>query len=88
LTFGSQWGNILLASSFSGVPMKYTVTYEDGVWVFSLESTDPASDYYEEWEITDENDAKAIALELIQEICEAMDDEDLEDLGNSLMPRS
>ena len=68
--------------------MKYTVTYEDGVWVFSLESTDPASDYYEEWEITDENDAKAIALELIQEISEAMDDEDLEDLGNSLMPRS
>lgn len=87
MTFGSQWGNILLASSFSGVPMKYTVTYDDGVWVFTLESTDPASDYYEEWEITDEAEAKVLALELIQEIIDTMD-EDLEDLGNSLMPRS
>lgn len=87
MTFGSQWGNILLAFSFSGVPMKYTVTYEDGVWVFTLESTDPASDYYEEWEITDEAEAKVLALELIQEIIDTMD-EDLEDLGNSLMPRS
>ncbi len=55
--------------------MRYTVTYEDGVWVFTLESTDPASDYYEEWEITDENEAKTVALELIQEITE-VDDED------------
>lgn len=75
MTFGSQWGNILLASSFSGVPMKYTVTYDDGVWVFTLESTDPASDYYEEWEITDEAEAKTIAAELIDEISEADDDE-------------
>lgn len=75
MTFGSQWGNILLASSFSGVPMKYTVTYDDGVWVFTLESIDPASDYYEEWEITDEAEAKTIAAELIDEISEADDDE-------------
>jgi len=55
--------------------MKYTVTYDDGVWVFTLESTDPASDYYEEWEITDEAEAKTIAAELIDEISEADDDE-------------
>ena len=75
MTFGSQWGNILLASSFLGVPMKYTVTYDGGVWVFTLESTDPSSDYYEEWEITDEAEAKTIAAELIDEISEADDDE-------------
>lgn len=75
MTFGSQWGNILLASSFSGVPMRYTVTYENGVWVFTLESTDPASDYYEEWEITDEGEAKTIALELIDEIAEVEEDD-------------
>lgn len=55
--------------------MKYTVTYDDGVWVFTLESTDPSSDYYEEWEITDEAEAKTIAAELIDEISEADDDE-------------
>lgn len=67
--------------------MRYTVTYDDGVWVFTLESTDPASDYYEEWEITDENDAKAVALELVQEIAEAMDDEDLDGAFGSVVPR-
>lgn len=67
--------------------MRYTVTYDDGVWVFTLESTDPASDYYEEWEITDENDAKAVALELVQEIAEAMDDDDLDDAFDNVVPR-
>lgn len=66
--------------------MRYTVTYDDGVWVFTLESTDPTSDYYEEWEITDENDAKAVALELVQEIAEAMDDDDLDGAFDSVVP--
>lgn len=38
--------------------MKFSVIYEDGFWTFSIESTDPSSDYYEEFEITDENEAK------------------------------
>ena len=48
--------------------MKFSVIYEDGFWTFSIESTDPASDYYEEFEITDENEAKTAAMELVDEI--------------------
>ena len=58
--------------------MKFSVTYEDGMWTFSVESTDPSSDYYEEFEITDENEAKTVAAELVDEIAEAFDDEDLD----------
>lgn len=57
--------------------MKFTVTYEDGFWTFVVEATDPASDYYEEFEITDENEAKTVAMELVQEIADDLDDDDL-----------
>jgi len=50
------------------------------VWVFSLESTDPESDFYEEFEITDEGDAKTVAAELIGEISIADDDLDLDEM--------
>ena len=48
--------------------MQFTVTYENGVWAFVVESTDPSSDYHEEFEITDESEAKTAAAELIEEI--------------------
>ena len=57
--------------------MKFTVTYEGGFWTFVLEATDPVSDYYEEFEITDENEAKTVAMDLIQEIADDLDDDDL-----------
>ena len=67
--------------------MKYTVTYENGVWSFSVESTDPSSDYCEEFEITDENEAKTVAAELTIEISEAFDDEDLDDIYFGQVPK-
>lgn len=63
--------------------MKFSVTYEDGTWTFSLESTDPESDFYEEFEITDESEAKTAAAELIGEISIADDDLDLEEIVDS-----
>lgn len=68
--------------------MKFTVIYEDGFWTFSIEFTDPAFDYYEEFEITDENEAKTAAMELVEEIAAAMDDEDLDDAFGNVAPRS
>ena len=67
--------------------MKFSVIYEDGFWTFSIESTDPSSDYYEEFEITDENEAKTAAMELVEEIAAAMDDADLDDAFDSVVPR-
>jgi hypothetical protein len=67
--------------------MKFSVIYEDGFWTFSIESTDPSSDYYEEFEITDENEAKTAAMELVEEIAAAMDDEDLDGAFDSVVPR-
>ena len=60
--------------------MKFSVTYEDGMWTFSLESTDPESNFYEEFEILDESEAKTVAAELIGEISIADDDLDLEEI--------
>ena len=68
--------------------MKFSVIYEDGFWTFSIESTDPTSDYYEEFEITDENEAKTAAVELVEEIAAAMDAVDLEGAFSNVAPRS
>lgn len=67
--------------------MKFSVTYENGVWSFSVESTDPSSDYCEEFEITDENEAKTVAAELVDEIAEAFDDEDLDAILYNQAPK-
>jgi len=48
--------------------MQFTVTYENGVWTFVVEGTDSTSDHHEEFEITDESEAKTTAAELIEEI--------------------
>lgn len=68
--------------------MKFSVIYEDGFWTFSIESTDPTSDYYEEFEITDENEAKTTVVELVEEIAAAMDTVDLERAFGNVAPRS
>lgn len=68
--------------------MKFSVIYEDGFWTFSIESTDPTSDYYEEFEITDENEAKTAAVELVEEIAAAMDAVDLERAFGNVALRS
>jgi hypothetical protein len=65
---------------YLGVIMKFSVTYEDGMWTFSLESTDPESNFYEEFEILDESEAKTVAAELIGEISIADDDLDLDEM--------
>ena len=67
--------------------MKFSVIYEGGFWTFSIESTDPSSDYYEEFEITDENEAKTAAMELVEEIAAAVDDDDLDGAFDSVVPR-
>jgi len=55
--------------------MQFTVTYENGVWAFVVEGTDPGSDYHEEFEITDESEAKTAAAELIEEIATLFDED-------------
>jgi hypothetical protein len=65
---------------YLGVIMKFSVTYEGGTWTFSLESIDPESDFYEEFEILDESEAKTVAAELIGEISIAEDDLDLDEM--------
>ena len=72
---------------YLGVPMKFSVIYEGGFWTFSIESTDPSSDYYEEFELTDENEAKTAAMELVEEIAAALDDDDLDDAFGNVAPR-
>lgn len=55
--------------------MQFTVTYDNGVWTFTVEATDPESDYYDEFEILDKAEAQAAAAELIDEITNLFDEE-------------
>ena len=64
-----------VASSILETGMQFTVTYNSGVWIFKVEATDPESDYYEEFEITDESEAKTAAADLIEELTELFDEE-------------
>lgn len=66
---------MLLASSILETGMQFTVTYDRGVWTFTVEATDPESDHYEEFEITDESEAKTAAADLIEELAELFDEE-------------
>lgn len=54
--------------------MKYTVEFCDGTWIFEVESTDPDDTYYEQFEITDLNEARDTAWDLIEEISKQQDD--------------
>lgn len=64
-----------VASSILETGMQFTVTYNSGVWTFTVEATDPESDYYEEFEITDKSEAKTAAADLIEELTELFDEE-------------
>jgi len=48
--------------------MQFSVTYEDGVWVFNVSSSEGEPDYQEEFEITNIADARLAARQLIEEI--------------------
>ena len=55
--------------------MRFTVTYEDGIFKFEVASADEDNDYFEEFEITDLNEAKDTAWELVQDIKEMAEEE-------------
>ena len=55
--------------------MRFTVTYEDGAFIFHVSSTTEDNDYFEEFEITDLNEAKDTAWELVQDIKEMAEEE-------------
>lgn len=48
--------------------MKFTVTYEDGGWLFEVFSTGNEASHYESFEILDLDEAEESAIELIKEI--------------------
>lgn len=54
--------------------MRLTVTFEDGTWTFEVESIDPDETYYEQFEITDLNEARDTVWDLIEEISVGQDD--------------
>lgn len=59
--------------------MQFQVQYDDGVWVFTVTSDADESEYLEEFEITNLDDAMAAAQELIEEIRDVAEAEDEED---------
>ncbi len=64
--------------------MRFTVEFEDGVWLFVVESQD---DYREEFELTDLSEARDTAWDLIEEISKDEDDfpsELIKDLGDDV----
>jgi hypothetical protein len=74
LTFESPWDTILGVSLFFGEgSMKFTVTYDEGVWIFEVNSTDGETSHNEVFEITDVEEAEEAAMELIREIREVED---------------
>ena len=48
--------------------MKFMVTYADGTWTFEVEATSPDDSYYEQFEITDLNEARDTVWDLVEEI--------------------
>jgi len=56
--------------------MQFAVTYEDGTWLFEVQSTGDEDNYYESFELTDLNEARDAAFELLEEIMAAADEED------------
>ena len=54
--------------------MKFTVTHTGTSWVFEVEATEYGESYYEQFELTDLNEARDTAWDLIEEIVEEQDD--------------
>lgn len=48
--------------------MRFSVEFEDGVWSFTVESDEDGGIYAEEFELTDLNEARDTAWDLIEEI--------------------
>lgn len=55
--------------------MRFTVTFEAGVYTFLVESLGSADTFVEEFELIDANEAKETVWELIDEISATSDDE-------------
>lgn len=67
--------------------MEFRVIFEDGTWLFQVASSDNEDSYFEEFEITDLNEARDTAWDLIEEISKA--DEDFQDdFLDELEPRN
>ena len=67
--------------------MQFRVIFEDGCWLFQVSSADDGETYFEEFEVTDLNEARDAAWDLIEEI--SKDEEDFEDdLLEELEPRN
>ena len=56
--------------------MQFTVTFEEGVWSFEVNSTGDEDTYYEEYELTDLNEAREAVWALVEEISVVEDDMD------------
>lgn len=67
--------------------MEFRVIFEDGCWLFQVASTPDENFYFEEFEISDLNEARDAAWDLIEEI--SKDEEDFqEDFLDELEPRN
>lgn len=54
--------------------MRLVVTYDDGVWEFSVSSDIDGDDYLDVFELTDLKEAQEAAWDLMEEIAKSRDD--------------
>ena len=71
---------------FMGVHMEFRVIFEDGCWLFQVSSSDNEDTYFEEFEITDLNEARDTVWDLVEEISRREEDFD-DDLLSELDKR-
>jgi hypothetical protein len=55
--------------------MRLVVTFANGTWEFVVSSDDGAGDYVDNFEITDLDEAKAVAADLMIELSKEVDDD-------------
>lgn len=67
--------------------MEFRVIFEDGCWLFQVASSDDEDSYFEEFEVTDLNEARDAAWDLIEEISKGEEDFQ-EDFLDELEPRN
>lgn len=66
--------------------MEFRVIFEDGCWLFQVSSSDNEDTYFEEFEITDLNEARDTVWDLVEEISRREEDFD-DDLLSELDKR-
>ena len=66
--------------------MQFTVAYEDGIWSFTVVSVEDESEYREEFDIDNLEDAQAAAQDLIEEIKAFTEDDELDGLFGVKIP--